>query len=144
MRRRDLSGMRTVQVRVAWLVTLVLLLSATAIAGCGSSATTSPADAKAVAVAEHEFFVANRRANIAAKAQCSKESRQAGESCFHKVVEPLEAKPRAGFVTSVEGLLEGGVGPECAEALEEALSTISSVPLFPGGTASICRSESRD
>lgn len=135
--------MRTVQVRVACLVTLVLMLSVTAIPGCGSSATTSPADAKAVAVAEHEFFVANRRANIAARAQCSKESRQAGESCFQKVVEPLEAKPRAGFVTSVEGLLEGGVGPECAEALEEALSTISSVPLFPGGTASICRSESR-
>jgi hypothetical protein len=136
--------MRALQLPAACLVTLALLLSATATAGCGSSATTSPADAKAVAVAEHEFFVANRRANIAARAQCSKESGQAGESCFQKVVESLEAKPRAEFVTFVEGLLEGGVGPECAEALDEALSTISSVPLFPGGTASICRSESGD
>jgi hypothetical protein len=122
-----------------------LLLSATAVVGCGgSSATTSPAEANAVAVAEHRFFVANRHANIAAKARCSKKSVQAGASCFHKVVELLEANPRARFVASIEALLEGGGGPKCAAALKETLSTISSVPLFPGGTASICRSESRE
>jgi hypothetical protein len=126
------------------LTTLVLVLSATAIAGCGSSATTSPAEAQAVAVAEHRFLVADRHANIAAKARCSKKSGQAGANCFHKVVERLEAKPRARFVASIEALLEGGVGPECADELKETLSTISSVPLFPGGTASICRSESRE
>jgi hypothetical protein len=120
------------------------LLSAIALAGCGSSATTSPADAKAIAIAEHEFGVANRRSALAARAQCSKKSGKAEEICNQKLVSQQEEKHREAFRATVEGLLESGVGPECAEALEEALATISPDPLFLGDTASICQSESRD
>lgn len=142
MRRRGPSTARRVQISAVCGVTLVLVFSATAIVGCGSSATTSPADAKAIAVAEHEFGIAIHRAVIDAKNQCSKQSGQTGEVCFQRLVARGEAKPTMTFEATVKGLLESGVGPECAEALEEALSTISSVPLFPGGTASICQAES--
>jgi hypothetical protein len=125
------------------MVTLVLLLSATAIVACGSSATTSPADAKKIGVAEHEFSMGIRRAVIDAKAQCSKKKGQAAEICLQRLVFRGEAKPTVAFETAVKRVLESGVGPECAESLEEALSTISSVPLFPGGTASVCLAESR-
>lgn len=144
MRRPGPSGARRVQESAISVVTLVLLLSAIALAGCGESATTSPADAKAIAVAEHEFGVANRRSVVDARAQCSKKSGQAEEGCFQKLVAQREEKHRAAFRATVEGLLESGVGPECAEALEEALSTIGPNPLFLGETASICLSESRD
>ena len=144
MRRRIPFKKRTVQAPAACIVALVLLLSATALAGCGSSATTSPAEAKVIAVAEQKLGVGIRRAVIEAKFQCSKKSGQAEESCFQRLVWQGEGKPTTAFMATVEGLLEGGVGPECAESLEEALSTINSVPLFPGGTASICQAESRN
>ena len=126
----------------AVLVTLVLLLSA--LAGCGSSTTTSPAEAKAVAVAEHKFGAANRRGAIAAKAQCSKKSGEKEEICIQTLSLQREEKYREIFRATVEKLLESGVGPECAEAIEEALSTISPDPQFIGETAVICESESRD
>jgi hypothetical protein len=144
MRRLRPSEARKTQVPATYVVTLVLLLSATALAGCGSSSTTSPADAKAIAVAEHKFGVANRRGAIAARAQCWKKSGQNEEICIQRLVLQREEKYREIFRATVEGLLESGVGPECAEALEEALSTISPDPLFLGETASICESESRD
>jgi hypothetical protein len=121
-----------------------VLLSAAGFAGCGSTATTSPADAKAIAAAEHEFGVANRRSVVDAKAQCLKKSGEIGEGCFQKLVAQGEEINRAAFVSTAEGLLESGVGPECAEALEEALSTLGPDPLFLGGTASVCRSESQE
>jgi hypothetical protein len=144
MRRPGPSGARKVQVATTYVVTLVLLLSATVLAGCDKSATTSPADAKATAVAEHEFGVANRRSVVDARAQCSKKSGLAKEGCFQKLVAQGEEKQRAAFRATVKALLESGVGPECAEVLEEALSTISPDPLFLGETASVCRSESQD
>jgi hypothetical protein len=72
-----------------------------------------------------------------------KKTNQAKESCYQRLFPPREDKLRAAFRGTVEGVLDSGVGPECAEALEEALSTISPDPLFLGGTASICLAESR-
>lgn len=133
---------RKMQVPAACVATLVVLLFATALAGCGSSATTSPAEAEAIAVAEHEFGVANRRGVVAAKAQCWKKSGQAEESCYQKRVALREERHRKAFRAIIEEVLEGGVGPECAEALEETLSTVGP-DLFLGGTASLCQAESR-
>lgn len=143
MRRPGFTRTREVQVPAACIVMLVLLLSATALAGCGSAATTSSAEAEAVAVAEHEFGVANRRGVAAASAQCSKKSGQAEEGCFQKLVLQREEKHREAFRATIEEVLESGVGPACAEALEEALSTVGP-DLFLGGTASVCQAESRD
>src|SRR3954452_11655504 len=129
MRLQGPSETRAVQV-LTCVVALALLLSAVALAGCGSSATTSSADAKTIAVAEHEFGVANRRAVVDARAQCSKKGGLAEEGCFQKLVAQGEEKQRAAFRATVRGLLESWVGPECAGALEEALSTISPDSLF--------------
>jgi hypothetical protein len=46
------------------------------------------------------------------------------------------------FSKSIEALLDGGVGPECADALEATLSTMD-VPAFPGEATAACRAESR-
>ena len=143
------SGAKPVSGRVSWrpsttfVLMLVLLLSATALVGCGSSATTSPAEAKMVAVVEHKFGMRIRRAVTSARAQCSEKSGRVEESCFQKLVFQGEGKPTVAFEAAIEELLDSGVGPDCTEVLEEALATINSVPLFPGGTASICLSESR-
>jgi hypothetical protein len=72
-----------------------------------------------------------------------KKTGHAKESCFYKLFPPREDKLRAAFRATVEWVLESGVGPECAEALEEALSTIRPGPLFIGETASVCLAESR-
>lgn len=128
---------------VAFLSMLALLLSVTAMIGCGSSATTSSSEAADIATAEQRFLTAWKSANSAGVAQCSKRGEPAGTKCYQDIIAPLEADSRARFSASIESLLEGGVGPECADALHETLSTINSVPLFPGGAASICRSESR-
>ena len=143
MRRPDPTAARKRQVLAACVVALVLLLSAIAVIGCGSSATTSPAEAKAVAVAEHKFGMANRRGVAAARAQCSKKSGRAAESCYQKRVALQEEKHRVAFRATIEEVLESGVGPECTEALEKALSTVGPA-LFLGGTASVCQAESRD
>lgn len=125
------------------LVASALLIPAAIIAGCGSSATTSSADANAVAAAEQELGAANRRTVVNARGQCSEKSGQAEESCFQKLIARGEEEHRRAFVATIDKVLESGVGPECAEALEEALSTVGP-DLFLGGTASVCRSESRN
>lgn len=112
--------------------------------GCGSSAATSPAEAKAVAVAEGRFLKEWAHAYKVAVARCQAKSRQGSPSCRRPAEPALEAKARARFTASIERLLEAGVGPKCAEELEETLATITSVPEFPGGTASVCRGESRE
>lgn len=143
MRSAGFSGARKVQALAVCVVTLSLLLTATTIAGCGSSATTSSADANSVAAAEQELGTANRRTVANARVRCSKKSGQAEESCFQKLIAQGEEEHRKAFVVTVEKVLKSGVGPECAEALEEALSTVGP-DLFLGGTASVCRSESRN
>lgn len=124
--------------------TLVLLLLITAVLGCGSSATTSADEAKAVSIAEKKFVAEWGHANVIGTTQCSKEEGEAGARCYQEAIAPLQAKAREEFSGSIKRLLEGGVGPECADELKETLSTMNSVPVFPGGTASICLSESRE
>jgi hypothetical protein len=123
---------------------LLLTFSATLAIGCGSSSSTSSAEAKSVSVAEQRFFMVLRQANRVAGTRCSRKSDQVALRCYQRIVESPTAKAEATFSESIEKLLKGGVGSKCADQLEEALSTMNSVPAFPGGTSSICRAESQE
>jgi hypothetical protein len=109
--------------------------------GCGSSATTSPAEAHAITVAERTFLAKWRHAEGAATARCSAKGGQA-EKCHTALAVPPQGKAIREFSESIEALLDEGVGPECAEALESTLSTMD-VTAFPGEATAICRAESQ-
>jgi hypothetical protein len=111
-------------------------------AGCGSSST-SHAEAEAVAVAEHGFLAKWRSAEKVGTVQCAGKYGLVGLHCNEAVVPPLQVKAMVEFSKSIEALLDGGVGPECADALMEAQVTMNSVPSFPDETVIICRAESR-
>jgi hypothetical protein len=123
----------------------LLLACVAMVAGCGgSSESTSRADVKAVAVAERELGNAWRRANVLGKKRClSKKSEQSASRCFRKVVPPRERAAQAEFSVAIEKVLAGGVGSDCADALEEAMAESQTIPLFPGDATAACRAESR-
>jgi hypothetical protein len=125
---------------VACFILLALLM--TAGAGCGSSTSTSAADARAIAVAEGRFLDQWGHAEEAATGQCSGKDGRASARCHAAVVAPRQGNAMLEFSEAIEALLNGGVGPECADALEETLTTMD-VPAFPGEATAICRAESR-
>lgn len=122
---------------IVGLVALVLL-SATVMVGCGSS--TSPAEAEAASVAEQRFLKQWRSAVAAGSARCSGKDHLA--RCYRAVVIPLQGEAMVEFSDSIESFLDGGVGSECAEALEDAQSAMSSVPSFAGEASAVCSAES--
>lgn len=121
---------------------LLSMLGAILAVGCGSSATTSRSEVVAVAAAEQKFAAVLRQANMAAKEECRSRSNHVRIHCFQKAFEAGEEKAASDFSDAIERLLAGGVGSGCAAALEEALGSVSSVPLFPGDAAAACRAES--
>jgi hypothetical protein len=133
---------RTTRFLGAYFAVLALIFFASA--GCGSSAATSPGEAKAISSAEQKFLAEYRHANVVAAAQCAdKDGQKTYERCHLNAVEPQEAEAISRFSESIQVFLESGVGLECSDQLKEALSTMNSVPAFPGGTASVCLSESQ-
>ncbi len=123
------------------IVALILLLFALIVIGCGSSSRTTPADVHAIAVAEHRFLTRYGRANELGTNKCSGKTGAADTRCYNAVVVPRQSKAATEFLKFERALLNAGVGPKCAEALEEI--DLNSLPEFPGEATSICRSESR-
>lgn len=124
------------------IVATVCVLSVVLVAGCGASASTNPVEAKAASSAERIFDVESSHAYKVAVAHCKTKNRSA--ECRQPADPLLETRARVRFTRAIEDLLHAGVGPKCAEALEEALSTMNSVPQFPGSIASACRAESQE
>jgi hypothetical protein len=123
------------------MATLVLLVFALVVIGCGSSSRTTPADVHAITVAEHRFLAKYGRANELGTKKCSGRTGAADTRCYQAVVLPRQSKAAAEFFKFREALLDAGVGPKCAEALEEI--QLNSLPEFPGEALMACRSESR-
>lgn len=123
---------------IAW---MVLLISVGILSGCGSS--TSSREATAVTVAEARFLKQWGDADQVASRRCSGKRGSKGAACIEDVGIPRQARAMARFDKAVEALLDSGVGPECAEALEDALAASNSIPSFPGETSAICRAESQ-
>lgn len=135
-----MNGAREKTGRVACLA-VVGLLWGVAGAGCGASSKSS-ADADAVATVEGEFFQALTRAEEAATRICSRQE-DPPEDCHFAIAGPRQQVAITKFSDAIHDLLDQGVGPECTEALEDALHTRSSLPSFPGHTAAVCRTESQ-
>jgi len=127
--------------RTARIVAPAPLLLALIVIGCGSSSRTTPADVHAISAAEHRFLAKYGRANELGTKKCSGRAGAADTSCYQAVVLPRQSKAAVGFLKFSKALLDAGVGPKCAEALEEI--DLNSLPEFPGEAALICRSESR-
>lgn len=123
------------------MVALVLLVFALVMTGCGSSPRTTPADVHAIVVAEHRFLAKYRRANELGTKKCSGRTGAADTGCYQAVVLRRQSKAAVELLKFSEALLDAGVGPKCAEALEEI--DLDSLPEFPGEATSVCRSESR-
>jgi hypothetical protein len=122
---------------------VLLLVTATLAIGCGSDASTTSADVRAVAAAESRFLKESRLALDRGSTSCAGETTKAVPRCLARVEEPLNIRAFKRFSRAIEGILEDGVGPKCAAALEETRSTISSVSSFVGATTHACRMESR-
>jgi hypothetical protein len=120
---------------------LVLLMFALGVTGCGSSSRTTPADVHAIAVAEHKFLIRYRHANELSTKMCADKTGTVDTSCYNAVVVPRQSKAALELLKFSEALLDAGVGPKCAEALEEIEP--NSLPEFPGEALMACRSESR-
>lgn len=122
-------------------VVLVLLVFALVMTGCGSSPRTTSADVHAIAVAEHRFLAKYRRANELGTKKCSGRTGTADTGCYQAVVLRRQSKAAVELLKFSEALLDAGVGPKCAEALEEIEP--SSLPEFQGEALMACRSESQ-
>lgn len=120
---------------------LVLLVFAFVVIGCGSSSRTTPADVRAIAVAEHRFLAKYGRANQLGRKKCSGRTGAADTGCYQAVVLRRQSKAAIELLKFSKALLDAGVGPKCAEALEEIEP--NSLPEFPGEALMACRSESR-
>lgn len=127
--------------RTARIAAPALLLLALIVIGCGSSSRTTPADVHAIAAAEHRFLVRYGHARKVGIGKCAGKTGTADTSCYNAVVVPRQSKAAAEFLNFSEALLDAGVGPKCAEALEEI--DLNSLPEFPGEATSVCRSESQ-
>lgn len=121
----------------------VLLLLALIVIGCGSSSRTTPADVNTIVVAEHRFLARYGRARKLGEEECSGKTGAAYKRCYDTTIVPRQEKVAGEFLKSIEALLDAGVGPKCAKALEETESAIYFVPEFPGEATMACRSESR-
>src|SRR5436190_664803 len=120
---------------------LVLLVFALGVIGCGSSSRTTPADVHAIAVAEHRFLAKYGRANQLGRKKCSGRTGAADTRCYQAVVLHRQSEAAVELLKFSEALLDAGVGPKCAEALEEIEP--NSLPEFPGEALMACRSESQ-
>jgi len=129
--------------KIIRMAALVLLVFALVVIGCGSSPRTTPADVHAIAVAEHRFLAKYGRANQLGRKKCSGRTGAADTRCYQAVVLRRQSKAAAEFLKFREALLDAGVGPKCAKALEETEAVINSLPEFPGEALMACRSESR-
>jgi hypothetical protein len=109
--------------------------------GCGSSSRTTPADVHAIAAAEHRFLVRYGHARKVGVSKCSGKTGAADTRCYNAVVVSRQSKAATEFLKFRRALLDAGVGPKCAEALEEI--ALESLPEFPAEALLACRSESR-
>lgn len=109
--------------------------------GCGASSRTAPADVHALSAAEHRFLAKYRRANELGTKKCSGRTGAADTGCYQAVVLRRQSKAAVELLKFIEALLDAGVGPKCAEALEEI--DLYSLPEFPGEATMVCHSESQ-
>lgn len=124
-------------------VGLLLVSASLVVVGCGSNGSTSMEEAKAVAIAESQFRDEWRHAIEFGRATCAGKPGPSGKDCLERIEEPLRRHAIKLFSKEIDGILQVGVGPKCAEALKEARVTIPSVPSFPGALTLTCQEESR-
>jgi hypothetical protein len=133
---------RAVRIRACFLAALVTCVIA--VGGCGSSASTSPQEAHAIAVAEAAFLKEWRNAEKNGAKRCASiDGRVARQRCLVRFAEPGKFRAAKRFQAELEGSLEKALGSQCAEAVEEAIHTIPSVPSFAGTTTAACRADSQ-
>jgi hypothetical protein len=115
-----------------------------AVTGCGSSASTSPEEARAIAITEEAFLKEWVTAAKDGDRRCgSVDARVARQRCLQRVAEPGQLRALKRFKAELERFIEGGLGAECAESVEDAIGSIPSVPSFAGQTTAACRADSR-
>lgn len=139
---RRMTKSRFRHVGLSCLVLLVALFSLTTMVSCGTSET-SPPEARSAVAAEDGFVSRWGQAERAAMAKCLGIEGEEGAKCLQSVALPRQERAGVRFLDAIEELLDGGVGPKCADALEESRSSITSVPSFPGEAGAICRAESQ-
>jgi hypothetical protein len=114
-----------------------------ALSGCGSSAKTDSTEAHKVAVAERQFLNEWGKAAAVVRLQCSGMHGKPGARCSQRILKSRQGRAMVKFSGSIDALLDGGVGPKCAEELEDTRSLMTEVPYFPGDATAVCRAESK-
>lgn len=125
------------------LLVALLLVCLLAFSGCGSSARTDSTEAHKVAAAERKFLNEWGKAGAVVLSQCSGMHGEAGARCSQRILKSRQGRAMVEFYDAIDALLDGGLGPRCAEELRDTRSFITEIPHFPGDASAVCREESR-